>query len=98
MADLQNGLENLMCMVAGLYLRLTPASYLIGIEAMTSSAKQHKQNKPNRDDAEQSRLFIEKAREIGADEEKSRADELIGRLAKKPPEPHPRIKKSGTDD
>lgn len=38
------------------------------------------------DDPQQSRLFIEKAREIGADE-KSRADELIGKLAKKPPEP-----------
>ena len=40
-----------------------------------------------RDDEEQSRLFIKKAREIGANEENSRADELIGRLAKKPPEP-----------
>jgi hypothetical protein len=39
------------------------------------------------DDKEQSKLFIEKAREIGADEEKSAADELIGRLAKMPPEP-----------
>jgi hypothetical protein len=48
-------------------------------------------NKP--DDKEQSKLFIEKAREIGADEEKSRSDELIGRLAKKLPEPR-KIKKS----
>jgi hypothetical protein len=40
------------------------------------------------DDDEQSRLFIEKAREIGADEEKSGADELMGRLANIPPEPH----------
>jgi hypothetical protein len=40
------------------------------------------------DDKEQSKRFIEKAREIGADEEKSAADELIGRLAKTPPEPH----------
>lgn len=40
-----------------------------------------------RDDHEQSRLFIKKAREIGADDEKSGADELIGQLAKKPPEP-----------
>jgi hypothetical protein len=39
------------------------------------------------DDQEQSRLFIEKAREIGADNKKSRGDELIGQLAKKPPEP-----------
>jgi hypothetical protein len=43
-------------------------------------------NKP--DDQDQSKAFIEKAREIGADEEKSAADGLIGRLAKKPPEPH----------
>lgn len=50
-------------------------------------------NRKNRpDDEEQSRLFIEKAREIGADEKKSGADELIGQLAKKPPEPR---KKSG---
>jgi hypothetical protein len=45
------------------------------------------QPKPRRDDAEQSRLFIEKAREIGADEDKSAADRLIGRLAKTPPDP-----------
>lgn len=43
-------------------------------------------NQPH-DDKDQSRLFMKKAREIGADEEKSRADELIGQLAKKPPEP-----------
>jgi hypothetical protein len=43
--------------------------------------------KSKRDDPEQSKLFIEKAREIGADEEKSAADELIGRLAKMPPQP-----------
>lgn len=46
-----------------------------------------KRNKHQRDDKEQSRLFIKKAREIGADERKSGADELIGQLAKKPPEP-----------
>jgi hypothetical protein len=41
------------------------------------------------DDKEQSRLFIEKAREIGTDEDKSNsADDLIGRLARKKPEPH----------
>ncbi len=45
------------------------------------------------DDKEQSRLFIKKAREIGADEEKSASDGLIGQLAKKPPEP--RNKKEG---
>jgi hypothetical protein len=42
-------------------------------------------NRP--DDKEQSKLFIKKAREIGADEEKSESDGLIGQLAKKPPEP-----------
>jgi hypothetical protein len=46
-----------------------------------------KKASPKRDDPEQSKLFIEKAREIGADEEKSAADELIGRLAKMPPQP-----------
>jgi hypothetical protein len=40
--------------------------------------------KPKRDDPKQSREFINKAREIGADEEKSAADELLGRLAKMP--------------
>lgn len=39
-------------------------------------------NKP--DDRKQSKALIEKAREIGADEA---ADDLIGRLAKTPPEP-----------
>jgi hypothetical protein len=43
------------------------------------------------DDKEQSRLFIETAREIGADEEKSEADELLGRLAKQ--QPDPKVKK-----
>jgi hypothetical protein len=44
-----------------------------------------KNSKP--ENLDQSRAFIEKAREIGADEEKSGADELLGRLAKMPPEP-----------
>jgi hypothetical protein len=39
------------------------------------------------DDKEQSKLFIEKAREIGADEKRSAADKLMGRLAKMKPEP-----------
>lgn len=39
------------------------------------------------DDKTQSRAFMEKAREIEADEDKSAADELIGKLAKMPPEP-----------
>jgi hypothetical protein len=42
---------------------------------------------PRRDDPHQSSLFIKKAREIGSDEQRSGADELIGQLAKKPPEP-----------
>jgi hypothetical protein len=43
--------------------------------------------KKHPDDKQQSRLFIEKAREIGAEEDRSDADELLGRLAKMPPEP-----------
>jgi hypothetical protein len=39
------------------------------------------------DDKEQSKLFLEKAREIGADETQSEADNLLGRLAKMKPEP-----------
>jgi hypothetical protein len=39
------------------------------------------------DDKEQSKLFIKKAHEIYADEEKSAADALMGLLAKSPPEP-----------
>jgi hypothetical protein len=39
------------------------------------------------DDPEQSKAFIEKAREIGADEKRSAADRLMERLAKTKPEP-----------
>jgi hypothetical protein len=39
------------------------------------------------DDKEQSKLFIEKAREIEADEKHSAADKLMERLAKTKPEP-----------
>jgi hypothetical protein len=39
------------------------------------------------DDADQSKLFIEKAREIEADEKHSAADKLMERLAKTKPEP-----------
>jgi hypothetical protein len=42
-------------------------------------------------DKSQSLAFIEKAREIGADGESSRAEELMGRLAKMPPEPKQKI-------
>ena len=39
------------------------------------------------EDEDQSRAFIEKAREIGADEGSSGAEELMGRLAKMAPDP-----------
>jgi hypothetical protein len=45
------------------------------------------------DDKEQSNLFIKKAREIGADEQRSAADELLGKLAKTPPEPRTKKKR-----
>lgn len=54
---------------------------------MTTQKKGHRRVK---DDPEQSRLFIKKAREIGADKDDSgalQADKLIGHLAKKPPKP-----------
>jgi hypothetical protein len=44
-------------------------------------------SKGRRDDPAQSRAFIKKAREISSDEKHSASDELIGQLAKKPPEP-----------
>ena len=44
-------------------------------------------NNTSRDDKEQSKLFIEKAREIEADEKRSAADKLMGRLVKMKPEP-----------
>jgi hypothetical protein len=53
---------------------------------MISSTKGKKKSQ-RPDDPKQSRHFIEKAREIGVDEKKSDADELLGRLAKMPPEP-----------
>ena len=37
--------------------------------------------------------LMEKAREIGADEESSRADEQVGAFAKKPPEPKVKTRK-----
>jgi hypothetical protein len=44
------------------------------------------------DDKEQSKSFIKTARKIEADEGKSASDELLGRLARMPPEPR-RVKK-----
>lgn len=42
------------------------------------------------DDKAQSKAFIEKAREIGADEKRSAADKLMGRMAKMKPQPIPK--------
>jgi hypothetical protein len=39
------------------------------------------------DDRDQSKLFVNTAREIEVDEGKSASDILLGRLAKMPPEP-----------
>jgi hypothetical protein len=60
---------------------------------MNNKAPPKQKTKPNKDDPEQSRLFIEKAREVGADENQSRSDKLIEQLAKKPPEPRKKPKK-----
>jgi hypothetical protein len=49
--------------------------------------------KAQRDDPEQSRAFIEKAKEIGADEKHSAADKLMERLAKTKPEPRSKKEK-----
>jgi len=46
-----------------------------------------KQKPIKQDDREQSKLFMEKAREIGANETHSDADKLMERLAKTKPEP-----------
>jgi hypothetical protein len=46
-----------------------------------------KTGKRKMDDPAQSRAFIKKAREIEADEDRSAADELLGRLAKMQPKP-----------
>lgn len=51
-----------------------------------------KKSNPKPDDKEQSRLFIEKARELGADKRQSATDKLIGHLAHKPPEPRKKPK------
>ena len=56
------------------------------------SHRQKKTNPAHEDDA-QSRAFIEKAREIGADEEHSAADKLMERLAKTKPEPRTSARK-----
>lgn len=48
--------------------------------------------KPKPDDKAQSKWFLETAREIGATGDDSRADELMGKLAKQPPKPRKRQK------
>jgi hypothetical protein len=48
--------------------------------------------KLRRDDPEQSKLFVRKAREIGAEDEAC-GDALIGRLALMPPQPHAKLPK-----
>ena len=53
---------------------------------MTQNPRQ-KKIRPKPDNAQQSRAFIEKAREIEADESQSKADALLGSLAKMKPEP-----------
>ncbi|UVK54926.1 hypothetical protein DBIPINDM_001406 [Mesorhizobium sp. AR02] len=45
--------------------------------------------------ADQSAEFIRVAREIGADEDKSAADALLGKLAHMPPAPKPKSKTKG---
>jgi hypothetical protein len=47
-----------------------------------------------RDDPDQSKAFIEKAREIGADEEHSAADKSLGQLATLKPHPREVISKN----
>jgi hypothetical protein len=54
---------------------------------VSSQTKTGKQTTQRRDDNEQSKLFISKAREIEADEKSSASDHLLGRLAKMKPEP-----------
>jgi len=46
--------------------------------------------KPQKHNEDQSRLFIEAAREVGADEKRSAADALMGKLAHIPPDPKPK--------
>ena len=49
--------------------------------------KMENKNKPD-----QSAEFIRIAKEIGADEERSNADALLGKLAHTPPDPKPKPK------
>jgi hypothetical protein len=46
-----------------------------------------------RDNPDQSRAFIEKAKEIGADEDTSRADDVMNRMVRTPTTPHKPVAK-----
>ena len=52
-----------------------------------TEAKSHGRKVAKPENQEQSAAFIAKAREIEADEERSAADLLLGRMAKTKPEP-----------
>ena len=54
---------------------------------MAQKPKRRSVPKVKQDDPEQSKLFLAKARAVGADGDRSDADALIGRLAKLPPQP-----------
>jgi hypothetical protein len=54
---------------------------------MQKQPQRKKKRSPENEDEEQSRLFIDTAREIGADEEHSAAEQLLGKLAEKKPDP-----------
>jgi hypothetical protein len=53
----------------------------------TRPTSQRPRSSQTPDDPAQSKAFIEKAREIGADEKRSAADKLMEKLAKMKPEP-----------
>jgi len=56
-------------------------------------SRSNKRSESKRDDPEQSGLFIKKAREIGANDSALPADDLMGKLAKMPPDPKKKRKK-----
>ena len=59
---------------------------------MNFPTKPGKQKRQGRDDNEQSKMFIAKAREIEADETRTASDRLLGRLAKMKPKPRTKAK------
>jgi hypothetical protein len=54
-----------------------------------------KQQPKKQDNPAQSKAFIEKAKEIGAEDGSRQSDALIGHLAKMPPRPRGEDKKKG---